>query len=75
MASCGFVTFYKGFTLSHLCIYFVQDNKKQLKTKRFVLKRVSQRFAESCGFSPRTPVSSRKEIGQGSLDSRELNVS
>ena len=34
---------------------------KKLKTKRIVLKRVSQRFVESCGFSPGTPVSTHKE--------------
>ena len=35
--------------------------QKKLKTKRIVLKRVSQRFVESCGFSPGTPVSTDKE--------------
>ena len=45
-----------------ICAFLVLlENKKQLKTKRIVLKRVSQRFVESCGFSPGTPVSSHKE--------------
>ena len=60
-ASCRFVICHKGFKLSHLW-FSCQDNKKQLKSKRIVLKRVSsQRFDESCGFSPGTPVSSRKK--------------
>ena len=42
-----------------ICAFLVLlENKKQLKTKRIVLKRVSQRFVES---SPGTPVSSHKE--------------
>ena len=41
---------------------------KKLKTgKMYLLKRVSQRFVESCGFSPGTPVSTPKESWQGSL--------
>ena len=34
---------------------------KKLETKRISLKRVSQRFVESCEFSPGTPVSTHKE--------------
>ena len=40
---------------------FCVDDKKKLEAKRIVLKRVSQRFVESCGFSPGTPVSTHKE--------------
>ena len=40
---------------------FCLDDKKKLKTKRISLKRVSQRFVESCGFSPGNPVSTHKE--------------
>ena len=59
-ASCGFVICHKGFKLGHLCICFVQTIKK-LEAKRISLKRISQRFVESCGFSSGTPVSTHKE--------------
>ena len=68
-ASCGFVICHKGFKL--LCICFVWTIKK-LKTERISLKRISQRFVESCGFSPGTPVSTHKESWQGSLGYKEM---
>ena len=32
--------------------------------RRIVLKRVCQRFVESCGFSPGTPVSTTRKVGR-----------
>ena len=52
-----------GTKASNLAIraFVLSRRQKKLKTKRIVLKSVSQHFVESCWFSPGTPVFTHKQ--------------